>query len=134
MKHTPSLGTLVPKGWVLYDGACSFCTRWIKRWERTLTRRGYAVTPLQEAWVGPKLGLPPELLLHDFRLLLADGRTFAGAEAYLFLARQIWWTWPIFALFSLPLFHGLFRGGYRWIANNRKCSRTCAAHPDGKEP
>jgi len=35
------------KGWVLYDGACGFCSRWAPLWERALAKRGFLIAPLQ---------------------------------------------------------------------------------------
>ena len=121
------------KDWVLYDGQCGFCTRWVKFWEPTFTKRRIAIAPLQEPWVAERLHLPQEELLSDIRLLTRQGRVFSGADAYLQVTRQIWWAWPFHALFSLPGFNWLLHRGYRWFANNRYCvSGTCKlpAQPD----
>lgn len=69
-------------GWILYDGSCGICRRWVPFWENALSRRGFGIATLQEDWVLEKLKLPPERLLDDLRLLLADGTHLAGADVY----------------------------------------------------
>ena|SRR3990167_8059939 len=43
------LGESEPKGRVLYDGSCGFCSRWAPLWESTLKKRGFHIAPLQAA-------------------------------------------------------------------------------------
>ena len=107
------------RGWVLYDGHCGFCSRWVKFWEATIRRRGFAIAALEEPWVGEKLTMPYDELVRDIRLLTADGRLISEADVYLFVARRIWWAWPFYALFSLPGFNWMIHTGYRWFAKNR---------------
>ncbi len=45
-------------GVVLYDGACEFCSRWLRYWTPLLRRNGYNVETLQEPWVATQLGMP----------------------------------------------------------------------------
>jgi predicted DCC family thiol-disulfide oxidoreductase YuxK len=95
------------RGWVFYDGECGFCSRWLSFWQPTLNRHGYAIAPLQEPWVVAQFHLPAQKLLSDLRLLTPDGRSVAGADVYLHVARTIWWAWPFYAVFSLPGFNRL---------------------------
>ena len=121
------MGGPSPAGWVLYDGECAFCVRWLKLWSSVLRRRGFEVDTLQADWVPKALGLTQEETLRDIRLLTAQGANFAGADVYLQIARRIWWTWPFGVLFSLPGFNRLIWAGYRWFAANRRCvSGYCA--------
>ena len=125
-----------PGGWVLYDGACGFCSRWVPFWESTLKRRGFRIAPLQSDWVGEKLRLSDGELALDFRLLLAGGEQLAGAEAYRYLMRRIWWARPLYLLSILPVFRTLFDLGYRLFADNRFwISRRChlPAMDEGKQ-
>ena len=122
------------KDWVLYDGQCGFCTRWVKFWEPTFAQRGIAIAPLQEPWVAERLHLPPEELLSDIRLLTRQGRIFSGAEAYLQVTRQIWWASPFYALFRLPGFNWLLHRGYRWFARNRYCVSGVCKLPAESHP
>jgi predicted DCC family thiol-disulfide oxidoreductase YuxK len=114
------------KGWVLYDGNCGFCSRWVPFWENTLKRRGFRIAPLQTDWVAGKFNLPPDELTADFRLLLANGEQRAGAEVYRYLMRRIWWALPLYFLSIVPIFRSLFDAAYRAFADNRYwISRTC---------
>jgi len=108
-------------GWVLYDGHCAFCVRWLHFWSPVLRRRGFEVDTLQADWTADALGMTQEETLRDLRLLTATGTTYAGADVYLYLARKIWWLWPFGVLFSLPGFNSLIWAGYRWFASNRQC-------------
>jgi predicted DCC family thiol-disulfide oxidoreductase YuxK len=115
------------KGWVLYDGECPFCVRWLHLWAPHLRRRGFEIDTLQAGWTAQALGMTREDTLRDIRLLTADGSSYAGADVYLYVARKIWWLWPFGLLFSLPGFNSLIWAGYRWFAANRQCiSGRCA--------
>ena len=105
-------------GWILYDGECAFCVRWLSLWSPVLRRRGFGVDTLQADWVPNALG---EVTLRDIRLLTTQGTAYAGADVYLQVARRIWWAWPFGILFSLPGFNWLIRAGYKWFAANRHC-------------
>jgi predicted DCC family thiol-disulfide oxidoreductase YuxK len=114
------------KGWVLYDGNCGFCSRWVPLWENTLKKRGFRIAPLRADWVAEKFNLSQDELTSDFRLLLADGEKLAGAEVYRYLMRHIWWATPLYFLSLLPILRNLFDAGYRAFADNRYwISRTC---------
>lgn len=114
------------RGWVLYDGNCGFCSRWVPFWEKTLKRRGFLIAPLQAEWVAEKFHLSPEELQADFRLLLDGGEAIAGADVYRYLMRRIWWAMPFYFLSVLPGFKQLFDAGYRAFADNRfRISSTC---------
>lgn len=106
-------------GWVLYDGACGFCSRWLRFWQPTLAKRGFDSVALQELWVTEQLQLPANDLLYDIRLLTRDRQLVSGADVYLQVTRRIWWAWPFYAVFSLPGFNWLIHAGYRWFARNR---------------
>ena len=117
-------------GVVLYDGECGFCSRWAQYWRRTLARHRFEIASLDQPWVTEKIKMPREELLTDIRLLTADGRLISGADVYLYVARQIRWAWPFYAIFSLPGFNWMIHTGYRWFARNRYLvSRSCRLHP-----
>jgi predicted DCC family thiol-disulfide oxidoreductase YuxK len=114
------------RGWALYDGSCGFCNRWIGVFRGTLARRGIEVAPLQSSWVAEKFSIPPEQLLDDFRLMLSDGRQFAGANAYRHLMAQIWWLFPAYLASRVPGLRRAFDWAYRSFADNRhRLSRSC---------
>ena len=113
-------------GWILYDGACRSCTASARRFDRIFRRRGFLFLPLQTNWIMDRLDLEPGAPLEEIRLLTADGRNIGGADAVVFLARQIWWAWPFAALAQSPPMHKLLDRGYRWIATHRDCDHiTC---------
>ena len=113
---------------ILYDGLCSFCSRWVNFWRPTLARHGFKIASLEEAWVVEKLKMPYEELVADIRLLRASGELVSGANVYLYVARRIWWSWPFYAIFSLPGFHRLLHAAYRGFARNRY-HISCRLHP-----
>ena len=122
-------------GWVLYDGNCGFCQRWIPMWEKFLTRRGFESIPLQTPWVMERTGLSMEELLQDLRILLPDGRIYAGADAYRYVARRSIWLWPFWALSMVPILHFLCNCFYKWFARNRmKNSKVCHLDPNKYGP
>ena len=116
-----------PRGWVLYDADCGFCTRWAWRIALFVGPRGFHLAPLQAPWVRRRLALPESELLDELRVLTADDMIYGGADALLYLARQIWWARPLAALARLPGVMPLARAAYRWVARHRHAlSSTCA--------
>jgi predicted DCC family thiol-disulfide oxidoreductase YuxK len=117
-------------GWVFYDGTCGVCGRWVPRWAPWLAARGLAVAPLQEPWVVDRTGLTRAQLLDDITLLLNDGTTRRGADAYRYLMRSSAWLRPLAWLAGLPLVRQLFDAGYRAFARYRyTVSRVCRLQP-----
>lgn len=116
------------RGWVLYDAACQFCTRWAQWSARILGRRGFSIAPLQLPWVRERLRLPEAELLAEMRVLTVEGKVFGGADALVFLARQIWWAWPLWLAAQLPGMRLLLRVGYRHVADARSCRVQGCAH------
>jgi len=119
---TDAKGRRARAGWVFFDGQCAFCIAWARRFGPLLEPLGFALAPLQDARVQALLGLPPEQLLLEMRVLTADGRQYGGADAFLYLAQQIWWAWPLYALAKFPGMRGILRAGYRWVAARRHCT------------
>jgi predicted DCC family thiol-disulfide oxidoreductase YuxK len=114
------------EGWILYDGGCGFCFRWVHFWKKVVERRGFALKDLQSASAAGSLQIPQENLLDDIRVLTRTGKLELGADAYLYVARQIWWAWPFYVIFSLPGFNSMLWWGYRWFNRNRyRISRHC---------
>jgi predicted DCC family thiol-disulfide oxidoreductase YuxK len=121
-----SNGAFPRVGWVLYDGGCGFCFRWVHFWEKIIGKRGFSLKDLQSAWNDGSLKCPKEKLLDDIIVLTRDGRIESGANAYLFVTRRIWWAWPFYEIFSLPGFNWILWHGYRWFNRNRyRISRHC---------
>jgi predicted DCC family thiol-disulfide oxidoreductase YuxK len=87
-----------------------------------MKRRGLAVAPLQDPRVAALLGLSPEELLRALRFVLSDGSHYAGADAVLAVARELWWARPMVWLAKVPGMMPLMRAGYTWVARHRRCA------------
>jgi len=114
-------------GWVFFDAACPFCTSMVRRFAPLIEPRGYGFAPLQDPRVADLLALPPEELLVEMRVLTSAGQVLGGADAIIFLAKGIWWAWPLYALAHLPGMRRILRAGYRWVASRRSCSSGACA-------
>lgn len=113
-------------GWILYDGACGICSRWVPQWAGSLARMGLAVAPLQSSWVEERTGLSRDVLLTDLRLLHSDGSITSGADVYRYVMRRIWWAYPLYLLSVIPGFRRVFDWGYRTFAQHRmRISASC---------
>jgi predicted DCC family thiol-disulfide oxidoreductase YuxK len=109
------------RGWLFFDAECEFCSG-IATWLMgPMKRRGLAVAPLQDPRVGSLLGLSPEELLRAIRFVLTDGSHYAGADAVLAVAGELWWARPLVWAAKLPGMMVVMRAGYRWVAQRRRC-------------
>lgn len=116
------------RGWIFYDAGCSLCARSAAGVNRLLERRGFHLLPLQTPGTAERLGITAEELLARMHLLTADGRRFAGADAFVEVARHVRWARPLVAATRLPAVLPLLRRCYDWIAANRYCfGGTCRA-------
>jgi predicted DCC family thiol-disulfide oxidoreductase YuxK len=112
--------------WVLFDGACGFCSRWVPFWGRLLAAHGIGIAPLQERWVRERLGNLDEGLLDNLRVLESGGKVHSGADAYRFAFRRIPLAWPFDLVSRIPVGRGIFDASYRAFARNRyRFSQTC---------
>ncbi len=118
---TDSKGRRARSGWLFFDADCGFCTTLVRRLRSLLEARGYGLAPLQDPRVQNLLGLPPQELLLEVRLLTREGKQFGGADAIIFLAQKIWWAWPLYAIARLPGMHRALNAAYRWVAARRHC-------------
>ena len=121
-------------GWILYDGNCGACSRWVPFWAPTLARLGLTVAPAQAPWVASHTTLSLDALLTDVVLLWNDGRHIAGADVYRYVMRRLWWTYPLYLLSVVPGLRQLFDLGYRLFADNRlRISAACGLRPPEHE-
>jgi len=121
--HTTAMGLKrEPKrAWIFYDGDCRFCTATTARFRPILNCRGFDFAPLQTPWVQQRLGMKPDEPLTEMKLLAEDGRIFGGTDAFLQIARKIWWARPLVVLAQIPGAKFLFRTAYERFAANRHC-------------
>ena len=119
-----------PSGWICFDGDCGVCRALADRYRGFLEKHGFGIVPLQESWVRERFGLPENELLHDIRLIRADGSTAAGPEVYRQIFRSSLPLKPIAFLMGIPGLRLLFAFGYRTFADNRhRFSKTCGFPP-----
>jgi predicted DCC family thiol-disulfide oxidoreductase YuxK len=125
-----------PKGWILYDGSCGICARWVPSWSGTLASFGLGVAALQEPWVAERTGLGPAELTQDIRLLHATGEQVVGADVYRYVLRRLWWATPVYLLSIAPGARRLFDAAYRAFAarRHRLSSRAGLIPSAAREP
>lgn len=89
---TDAKGKHAARGWVCFDRGCPVCTSLARRFQRTLEKRGYGLAALQDSRVQALLDLPAAELLQEMRVATSEGKIYGGAEAVVYLSRQIWWA------------------------------------------
>jgi predicted DCC family thiol-disulfide oxidoreductase YuxK len=103
---------------LIFDGDCSFCRRWVKRWQ-SISRDLVEYEPYQTA-----AARVPQIQVEQFKraafLVEPDGTISRGVRA----AFRIWAlsghrSWPLWAYDHLPGFAKLADGAYHVIANHR---------------
>jgi predicted DCC family thiol-disulfide oxidoreductase YuxK len=110
------------RGWILYDAECSACSHMAAALVNIFALRGFTFAPLQAPWVLQRLRLSRAAALEEMRVLTREGETYGGATAVTFLARHVWWMWPLHLLAKLEPVQRLLDRLYRWIAAHRSCS------------
>jgi predicted DCC family thiol-disulfide oxidoreductase YuxK len=116
-------------GWIFYDRACSFCRELAQRFENVFAKRGFRFEPLQQEWVERRLKLTRDEALEEMRVLTTDGEVFGGADAVVYLSRQLWWGTPLAFLARIPFVHAALHRVYRWVAAHRTCAINPTATP-----
>jgi predicted DCC family thiol-disulfide oxidoreductase YuxK len=117
------------QGWIFYDRDCSFCRELAFRFDDVFTKRGFHFEPLQQEWVERRLNLTRQEALEEMRVLTAAGEVFGGADAVIFLARQLWWAAPLVFFARSQFVCTILDRGYRWIAAHRTCTINCVTTP-----
>jgi len=95
---TDTKGRHAERGWICFDRDCTICTSLARRFRRTFEKRGFGLAALQDPRVAALLALPPDQVLQEMRVITTTGEIHGGAEAIVYLAKQVWWAWPIFAV------------------------------------
>lgn len=116
-----------PPNLILYDASCAKCTMFARRFAGIFGRRGFTFAPLQTPSLQTRLRSRAADPLAEMRVLTAEGADLGGADALIFLARRVWWMWPLYATAQLPGLRSALRRVYRWVAARRRCAgHTCA--------
>jgi predicted DCC family thiol-disulfide oxidoreductase YuxK len=126
---TDTKGKHASRGWVFFDRDCAVCTSMARRFRRPLEKRGFGLAALQDPRVQALLDLPPEDLLREMRVATTEGQIYGGADAIVFLARHLWWAWPLYAAAKLPGVPRILDACYRWFADHRTCSSGLCSMP-----
>ena len=122
------------RGWLLYDEECGVCHRVVPRFRETLRKRGFAIAPLQSEWVRERVKISDDEMFDHLRLLLPGGEQVVGADAYRYVMRRVWWSYPIYLISVLPLVWQIVNWCYRTFARNRYwVARTCGLRGASEE-
>jgi predicted DCC family thiol-disulfide oxidoreductase YuxK len=124
---TDTKGRHAERGWICFDRDCTFCTSVARRFRRTFEKHGFGLAALQDPRVAALLALPPDQLLREMRVVTTTGEIHGGAEAIVYLAKQVWWAWPFFAAAQIPGVSQILDIGYRWVADHRPCSANACS-------
>src|SRR5438093_1489015 len=118
---------------IYYDASCGICSAGVRRTQRLLAKRGFVFEPLQGKGVAEMLELRTGEIPDEMKLRTREGATLGGADAAVYIARRIWWAWPIWLISRIPGAMPMMRRGYRFIARRRnRISRSCAL-PDNDD-
>jgi alginate O-acetyltransferase complex protein AlgI len=126
---TEATESVLFRGWIFYDRDCSFCRELAQRLENVFAKRGFRFEPLQQEWVERCLNLTRAEAIEEMRVLTTDGEVFGGADAVVYLSRQLWWGAPLAFFARLPFVHATLHRLYRWVAAHRTCAINRTATP-----
>ena len=103
---------------LIFDGDCTFCRRWIARWQQSVGERVDCL-PFQSLEVTERFPeLSREQLEQAVHLVESDGRVYRGAEAA-FRSLSPVHRWPRWIYESVPGAAAVANVSYRFIAGHR---------------
>ena len=115
---------------VYFDASCGFCSQGARVWQGLLRPHGFDFEPLQDPKVEQKLGLSEGQLPEEMKLETPAGRILGGVDAVSYVARRVWWMFPLHLLLMFPLVDPFARVIYTQIARNRgRISHACHLKP-----
>ena len=114
-----------PKPLLVFDGDCSFCRRWIRRWQQSTGDR-IEYLPFQETRIADQF---PELTREGFEkavhLIETDGRVYRAAEAvFRSLGYGPMKRWPLRLYQQVPAVAPVTEWAYRLVAAHRSAFST----------
>lgn len=117
-----------PRATVLYDGACGLCRRSAAvLWTADAMRRLEFANARDAAVIAERFPrVDAEAALRDMYVVDADGRTYAGFEAYRRLAALVPIGWPVLPFLYVPGVPAIGRAAYRRVADSRIPILHCA--------
>lgn len=105
---------------LIFDGECTFCRRWVGRWQRLVGDLAGAIESQQPELATRFPELTRERLDAAVHLVEPDGRVSRGAEA-VFRSLVGVWRAPLWAYEHLPGCARLSELVYRCVARRRLC-------------
>jgi predicted DCC family thiol-disulfide oxidoreductase YuxK len=108
----------------------------VRRVRASLEAGGFQPEPLQSPWVRQRLNLPESLLLAEMRVLTREGRVLGGADALVYLARELdapdrpGWAWLLVIVGKIPFAMPVLRAAYAGIAARRYCRQGICSIAD----
>ncbi len=101
---------------LIYDDACGFCRKWVRRFKRLDRRDAVALLPLQVPEAAAIAGRTRQALTLAVHLVRPDGAVFAGAAAVREAFRYVPGGSIVRAAFALPGVEPVAERVYAWIA------------------
>ena len=119
-KELPAPSELPDADVIIFDGACSFCQKNVRRLHDWDGQARIAFLAIDDPEVGRRW---PELarteLMKHMHIVDRFGDVHVGAGAFRYLSRRLPRLWPLALLMHIPLTGPLWRAGYRWFARRR---------------
>ncbi len=117
---------------VIFDGACSFCQKNVRRLHAWDGADRIAFLAIDDADVGRRW---PEFsrveLMEHMHVIDRFGGVHVGAGAFRYLSRRLPRLWPLAFAMHIPFTGPLWRAGYRWFARRRYKLSQANACTDG---
>jgi predicted DCC family thiol-disulfide oxidoreductase YuxK len=103
---------------LVYDGACGFCTFWVRRWQHITEDRVVYRTSQDAASEYPQIA--PENFETAIYLIYPDGTYFSGAKGVFKALATTFHKLPLWAYEKLPGFAPVSERVYKFVADNRE--------------
>ena len=120
-------------GTIYFDADCVICQGLAHRYGPAMRRAGYRLEPLQTPGAAERLGVTTAALHARMHFQTSDGRSFAGADAYVEMARNHTVTQPLVWLARIPGARSILRRIYDWVAAHRYCANGRCSVPHAKK-
>ena len=128
----PAPADLVDPDVVIFDGACSFCQKNVRRLHACDGSGRIAFLAIDDPEVAacwPEFSR--EALMENMHVIDRFGDVHIGAGAFRYLSRRLPRLWPLALLMHIPLTGPAWRAGYRWFARRRYQLSQAAECNDG---
>ncbi len=129
-KSAAILFSMMSHGQIFFDAGCGMCSAGARRWQATVERAGFELIQLQDPRASEILGLAPGELPGEIKLRTRDGQIIGGVDAFAYVARYVWWAFPLHLWMAVSPVRELAKTAYLPIARNRqRISGVCGLRP-----